>query len=417
MCISEYFNTAKAKIRLQKLGSDYSLSAKGAFFVRKISKSLLTVLITFSLTVLLICSAILMFLHSYDIPFKKLVKIGTIINELYVGEYDEKQLEENAINAVIEVLGDKYAVYYDEENVKETMQLLDGYYVGIGVEVFANTEKNAIEVISAYEDSPAEKAGIKSGDLIVKVDNIGYTAKNIADAILYMKGVGEAELNKELSIELERNGERFVVKLRRKKINMYKVSSKVIDEICYIRYSGFTENSEKELENIINSLDKEKVRGIVLDIRNNPGGNLESAISACDLFLDDGLIMYTTDKKGEKKEFFATKGACNLPLALLVNSSSASASEILAGSLQDRGRAIIVGEKTYGKGVTQTIRYINPFDEKEGAIKLTTYKNFTPSGKWIDESIIPDIEIKSENADKEIQNDAAFIAAVNAISR
>ena len=385
--------------------------------MKKFSKQLLTVLITFSVTVLFSCSVLFMFLHNYDIPFKKLVKIGAIIDELYVGEYDKKQMEENAINAVIESLGDKYAVYYDEENAKETMQLLNGYYVGIGVEVFANTQKNAIEVISAYEDSPAEKAGVKSGDLIISVDDIPYTAKNVADAISYMKGAGKADLNKEISIELEREGKRFSVKLRREKINMYKVTSKVIDGICYIRYSGFTQNSEKELEKAVYSIDKEEVRGLVLDIRNNPGGDLESAISACDLFLNDGVIMYTTDKKGKKKEFFATEGASELPLALLVNSSSASASEILAGSLKDRGRAIIVGEKTYGKGVTQTLRYINPFDETEGAVKITTYKNFTPGGKWINEGVTPDIEVKSEITDTDIQNDAAFIAAVNAINR
>lgn len=385
--------------------------------MKKFSKPLLTVLITFSLTVLVGFFALFAFFQSCNIPFKKLVKIGAIIDELYVGEYDEKQMEENAINAVIEALGDKYAVYYDEENAKETMQLLDGYYVGIGVEVFANTQKNAIEVISAYEDSPADKAGIKSGDLIIKVDDTVYTAKNVADAISYMKGAGEAELNKELSIELERDGERFTVKLKREKINMYKVTSKIIDGICYIRYSGFTQNSEKELEKVINSLDKDKVKGIVLDIRNNPGGDLGSAISACDLFLDDGMIMYTTDKNGKKKEYLATKGASALPLALLVNSSSASASEILAGSLKDRGRAIIVGEKTYGKGVTQTIRYINPFDETEGAVKITTYKNFTPKGIWINEGVAPDIVVKSEKTDRDIKNDAAFIAAVKAISR
>lgn len=385
--------------------------------MKKFSKPLLTVLITFSLTVLVGFFALFAFFQSCNIPFKKLVKIGAIIDELYVGEYDEKQMEENAINAVIEALGDKYAVYYDEENAKETMQLLDGYYVGIGVEVFANTQKNAIEVISAYEDSPADKAGIKSGDLIIKVDDTVYTAKNVADAISYMKGAGEAELNKELSIELERDGERFTVKLKREKINMYKVTSKIIDGICYIRYSGFTQNSEKELEKVINSLDKDKVKGIVLDIRNNPGGDLGSAISACDLFLDDGMIMYTTDKNGKKKEYLATKGASALPLALLVNSSSASASEILAGSLKDRGRAIIVGEKTYGKGVTQTIRYINPFDETEGAVKITTYKNFTPKGIWINEGVTPDIVVKGEKTDRDIKNDVAFIAAVKAISR
>ena len=261
--------------------------------MRKISKSLLTVLITFGLTVALIFSVLFMIFNKYDIPFKKLIKIGMIIDEFYVGEYDAEQLEGNAINAVLETLNDKYAVYYDEENAKETMQLLDGYYVGVGIEVFANTEKNKIEVISAYEDSPADKAGIKSGDLIVKVDNTEYTSTNIADAILHMKGTGAAKPDTEVLIELERNGERFSVKLRREKINMYKVKGTMINDICYIRYSGFTKESENELELLVNSLDEKDVKGIVLDIRNNPGGDLQSAIDACDLFLDDGMIMYT----------------------------------------------------------------------------------------------------------------------------
>lgn len=385
--------------------------------MRKASKTFLTIIITSVLTLIVTLLVLFMVFLNADFPFKKLIKINSIIQESYVGEYDKEKGEEDAINALISSLGDKYAVYYDEENAKETMQLLDGHYVGVGIEVFANTEKDRIEVISSYEDSPAEKAGIKSGDLLVKIDSQEYSAKTIADAIVYMKGGNiKNPLEKAISIELERNGERFTVSLKREKINMYKVKHEVIDSFSYIRYSGFTEESESELEKIIKSIDTKKIKGIVLDIRNNPGGSLESAIKACDLFLNDGLIMYTENKNGEKGEFFATQGANELPLAIIVNNSSASASEILAGSLQDRKRAIIVGEKTYGKGVTQTIRYINPFSEKDGAIKLTTYKNYTPGGKWINEGIYPDILAETENRSENIKNDAAFIAAVNSLS-
>lgn len=385
--------------------------------MRKASKTFLTIIITSVLTLIVTLLVLFMVFLNAEFPFKKLVKINSIIQESYVGEYDKEKGEEDAINALISSLGDKYAVYYDEENAKETMQLLDGHYIGVGIEVFANTEKDRIEVISSYEDSPAEKAGIKSGDLLVKIDSQEYSAKTIADAIVYMKGGNvKNPLEKAISIELERNGERFTVSLKREKINMYKVKHEVIDSFSYIRYSGFTEESESELEKIIKSIDTKKIKGIVLDIRNNPGGSLESAIKACDLFLNDGLIMYTENKNGEKGEFFATQGANELPLAIIVNNSSASASEILAGSLQDRKRAIIVGEKTYGKGVTQTIRYINPFSEKDGAIKLTTYKNYTPGGKWINEGIYPDILAETENRSENIKNDAAFIAAVNSLS-
>jgi len=380
--------------------------------VRNLSKTLLTILITSVLTLVFSMVAVYLFFLKVDFPFEKLIKIGSIIDSSYVGEYDIEECEENAINAVLGSINDKYAVYYDEENAKETMQLLDGYYVGIGTEIFANIDKNRIEVVSAYQDSPADKAGIVSGDLIVAIDGKEYTADSIADAVLYMKGVNiDDALNKTICITIMRNGDTFDVQLKRAKIDMYKVTSEIIDNICYIRYSGFTQGSYDALKKVVDSLDGKNVSGIVIDVRNNPGGEFGSAIDLCDLFLDNGMIMYTVDKDGDKNVYNATKGKCELPLAIIVNGSSASASEILAGSLQARGRAVIVGEKTYGKGVSQTLRYINPLDESEGAIKLTTCKNYTPDGKWINESIIPDIEASVQKLQGNIREDAAFIAA------
>jgi len=380
--------------------------------VRNLSKTLLTILITSVLTLVFSMVAVYLFFLKVDFPFEKLIKIGSIIDSSYVGEYDIEECEENAINAVLGSINDKYAVYYDAENAKETMQLLDGYYVGIGTEIFANIDKNRIEVVSAYQDSPADKAGIVSGDLIVAIDGKEYTADSIADAVLYMKGVNiDDALNKTICITIMRNGDTFDVQLKRAKIDMYKVTSEIIDNICYIRYSGFTQGSYDALKKVVDSLDGKNVSGIVIDVRNNPGGEFGSAIDLCDLFLDNGMIMYTVDKDGDKNVYNATKGKCELPLAIIVNGSSASASEILAGSLQARGRAVIVGEKTYGKGVSQTLRYINPLDESEGAIKLTTCKNYTPDGKWINESIIPDIEASVQKLQGNIREDAAFIAA------
>lgn len=380
--------------------------------MRNLSKTLLTILITSVLTLVFSMVAVYLFFLKVDFPFEKLIKIGSIIDSSYVGEYDIEECEENAINAVLGSINDKYAVYYDEENAKETMQLLDGYYVGIGTEIFANIDKNRIEVVSAYQDSPADKAGIVSGDLIVAIDGKEYTADSIADAVLYMKGVNiDDALNKTICITIMRNGDTFDVQLKRAKIDMYKVTSEIIDNICYIRYGGFTQGSYDALKKVVDSLDGKNVSGIVIDVRNNPGGEFGSAIDLCDLFLDNGMIMYTVDKDGDKNVYNATKGKCELPLAIIVNGSSASASEILAGSLQARGRAVIVGEKTYGKGVSQTLRYINPLDESEGAIKLTTCKNYTPDGKWINESIIPDIEASAAKLQGNIREDAAFIAA------
>lgn len=384
--------------------------------MKNLSKTLVTVLITVVSTLLIASLALCVLYIKSDFPLKKLYSVMSIINSSYVGEYDAQECEENAINAVLETIGDKYAVYYNEENAEELMQTINGYYTGIGIEIFANSEKNRIEVISAYEDSPADKAGIQSGDLIISIDEKDYTAEMIADAVTYMKGAGiEDALEKVITMVISRDGEEKTLTLKREKINMYKVTSEMIDDICYIRYSGFTQETAREVIEIVNSLDDEKTKGIIIDVRNNGGGEFDSAISLCDLFLEDGTIMYTVDKDGEKTFYKARSGASKLPLAIIVNGSSASASEIFAGSLQARERAIIIGEKTYGKGVSQAVRYLNPHDKSEGAIKLTTCKNYTPDGKWIDEAILPDVTVNAPKITGEIKEDAAVIEALKSL--
>lgn len=381
------------------------------------TKITLAILITFVLTLSLCSFATVRILSKYRYPFEKLEKVMSIIDKSYVGEYSFEKCEESAINGILEALGDDYAAYYDEKNAKETMQMIEGHYIGIGIEVLANFDKGYIEVMSAFEDSPADRAGIKSGDLIKAIDGTLYKATDMTDAVFYMKGISvENPLDKAIEIVLIRNGEEFSVKLNRAEIDMYKVTYEIIDNICYIRYLGFTIESQKALEDIVQNLES-SVEGIVIDVRNNPGGEFNSAINLCDLFLDDGVIMYTVDKNGKKTEYLAKNGSSKFPLAILVNGSSASASEIFAGSMQARERAVIVGEKTYGKGVSQTVRYLNPLDPGEGALKLTTCKNFTPDGKWINECITPDIVLKNADITPDITKDEAFIAAVESLKK
>lgn len=384
--------------------------------MKNISKTLVAVLITAVLTLLATLLVLYAVYDSNDFPLKKLHSVLDIIESSYVDEYNAELCEENAINAVLESIGDKYAVYYDEENAAELMQTIDGYYTGIGIEIFANTQMGRIEVISAYEDSPAEKAGIKSGDLIISIDGKEYGADMLADAVTYMKGNGMKDvLEKTITMVISRDGEEIALELKREKIDLYKVTSEIIDDVCYIRYSGFTQKTTDEVTKIVESIDTEKISGIIFDVRNNGGGEFTSAINLCDLFLDDGMIMYTVDKNGKKAVYNAKSGGSSLPLAIIVNGSSASASEIFAGSLQSRKRAVIVGEKTYGKGVSQTVRYLNPFDKTQGALKLTTCKNYTPDGKWINEAIIPDVETEAAQIAKNIKEDAAIKAALNSL--
>ena len=212
------------------------------------TKIILAILITFVLTLSICSFAMVRILSKYSYPFEKLEKVMSIIDSSYVGEYSFEKCEESAINGILEALGDDYAAYYDEENAKETMQMIEGHYIGIGIEVLANFNKGYIEVMSAFEDSPADRAGIKGGDLIKSIDGTLYKATDMTDAVFYMKGISvENPLDKPIEIVLIRNGEEFSVKLHRAEIDMYKVTHRIVDDICYIRYSGFTIESQKAL--------------------------------------------------------------------------------------------------------------------------------------------------------------------------
>lgn len=382
---------------------------------KNLTKILITAGITAAVSVAFTLLAVYIYLKNLPVPIDNIIKTSKIIESSYIGEFNPEKAEEDMLRALVGGLDDKYAVYYDEEDARDTFQMIDGYYIGIGLEVFANPDTYKIEVISAYKDTPAYKAGIKNGDCIVKIDGKNYGAENLAEAVVYMKGTKEEKpLEKELTLTVEREGETFECKMKRAQIELYKVESEIIDGICYIRYSGFTQSATDETKKIVDSL--ENVDGIVIDVRDNPGGELSSALDLCDLFLDDEMILYTVDKDGNKKEYMAKKGKCDLPLAVIVNGSSASAAEVFAGALQANDRAVIVGEKTFGKGVTQTVQYINPRDLSAGAVKITTHKNYTPDGRWINESVIPDVKADCEEVG-DIQSDGAFVAAVNSIKK
>lgn len=374
-------------------------------------KIFLTAIITFLLSAVVFTFGFFYVINKA--PLGKVWKVNKMIENLYVGEYDKEKAELAAVKALVESTGDKYGVYYDGDEAQAMMELVEGYYVGIGTEIFANNEKNMIEVVAAYEDSPAYKAGIESGDLIVSIDGIKYSAAQMAEATVYMRGSEDKPLNQEIVLVVLRGEEQLTMKMKREKISLYKVKGKMTDDgVFYIRYSGFTENSEKELQKIVKEAEKKNAKALVIDVRDNPGGDFDSAIKMCDLFLDSGMIMYTEDKEGNKTEYMATKGASKLPLAVLVNEASASSAEIFAASMQARERAVIVGEKTFGKGVSQSLSYLNPFDEDEGMVKITSCKNFAPNGRWINEAVVPDIIVETKADFINPEKDDAFIKAV-----
>ena len=360
------------------------------------SKILLTVLLTFSVT----CIMFVLIFNTLGISvgggrFNRLEAVSRIIESKYIGEFDEEKAEDAAISAMLSSIDDPYSVYYSPEETESLMTRINGGYVGVGIEVTANIETDEIVVISVYGGSPAQRAGVMSGDVIVAIDGVNYSGATLNDAVAYMKGEGmESPKGKEFVMTVRRGDDLLDLTMTREEIDTNYIEKRDLgDGLLYLRYTGFSKESAQKLSNIINKLDG-STRGIVLDLRENPGGDLDAAVDVCDLFLDDGLIMYTEDKDGNRDEMRAKKGACDLPLTILVDGGTASASEIVAGCMQARGRATIIGEKTYGKGVSQMIFSVGS-SYSDGVVKVTSYKNYRPDGIWLNEGVTPDIEAAS----------------------
>jgi len=276
----------------------------------------------------------------------------------------------------------------------ESRSETSGEFGGLGIEV--SMEAGVVKVISPIDDTPASRAGVKAGDYIVRINGQQVQGKSLMEAVNLMRGpVGTS-----IEITIRRKGlkKAKIVKITREIIEIKSVASELIDkDIAYIRLRAFNENSSSQLKKKISEFEKnKKLVGYILDLRNNPGGLLSQAVKISDYFLNDGEIVSTRGrKKRENRKFFAKKGdkIKGKPLIVLINNGSASASEIVAGALQDQKRAILLGEDTYGKGSVQSIIPL----KNNGAIRLTISKYYLPSGKSIsDVGVKPDIVVEEE---------------------
>ena len=318
------------------------------------------------------------------------------INKEYVEEVDQSDTMDAAINGVLQSL-DPYSSYMSPKNLEEMQTETKGEFGGLGIEV--GMEAGVVKVISPLDNSPAEREGVKAGDYIVKINDTQVQGKTLNEAVELMRGpVGST-----LEITVRRVGLRksLVFNITREIIQVASVKSEVLDEkIGYIRLTSFNENSDDQIKNKIKEFKKnKKIEGYILDLRNNPGGLLGQAIKISDFFLDDGEIVSTKGrKKNENQKWFARKGDIinGKALIVLINKGSASASEIVAGALKDHKRAVLVGEKSYGKGSVQSIIPL----KNRGAIRLTISKYYLPSGKSISEvGVTPDITVEEESDD------------------
>jgi len=335
--------------------------------------------------------------QNIDKLYEKIDLFAEVLEKIqneYVEEVDQAEIIDSAINGALQSL-DPFSAYMNPKVFEESQSETSGKFGGLGIEV--SMESGVIKVIAPIDDTPASKAGIKAGDYIVKINGEQVQGKTLMEAVNLMRGPEGTSIE----ITVRRKGLRKakIFKITREIIEIKSVISKIVDnKVGYLRLRAFNENSSSQLKKEISKIEKnKKLVGYILDLRNNPGGLLSQAVTISDFFLNDGEIVSTKGrKKRENRKFFAKKGdkIDGKPLIVLINNGSASASEIVAGALQDQKRAILLGETTFGKGSVQSIIPL----KNRGAIRLTISKYYLPSGKSISEvGVVPDIRVEEED--------------------
>jgi carboxyl-terminal processing protease len=323
------------------------------------------------------------------------------IKQEYVDEINQAEIMDSAINGLLQSL-DPYSAYMSPKSFEGMRTDTKGEFGGLGIEI--GMESGVIKVISPIDDTPAANAGIKSGDYIVRINDEQVQGKTLTEAVELMRGLVGSEIKLTIRRKSEKKALEF--KITRAVIEVKSVEAKIIGEknkIGYLRLKSFNENSDQQLFKKINIFEKKnKLTGYILDLRNNPGGLLTQAISITDFFLNDGEIVSTKGRKiSETKKFFSKKGdgINGKPLIVITNNGSASASEIVSGALKDHKRAIILGERSYGKGSVQSIIPL----KNGGGLRLTISKYYLPSGKSISEiGVLPDIFVEETEKDFKI---------------
>jgi carboxyl-terminal processing protease len=310
------------------------------------------------------------------------------ISSAYVEEIDDKTLLENAIKGMLSQM-DPHSSYLDKDSFNDLQESTSGNYGGLGIEI--GMEDGLLKVISPIDDTPAANAGIESGDLIIQLDETPVKGMSLSEAIEAMRG--EPGSNIEILLIKTDNPTPTPLTLTRQIIKVASVRQRYLEEgFGYLRIAQFQSGTGDEVEKALIQLkDEGDLEGLVIDLRNNPGGVLQAAVAVSDVFIDDGLIVYTRGRMEDSETRYNARTPDSIqgvPIVVLVNAGTASASEIVAGALQDHGRAIVMGTTTFGKGSVQTILPLT----NEKAIKLTTARYYTPNGKSIQaEGIIPDI--------------------------
>ena len=368
-------------------------------YLKIIFTAVITAIITFSIT------SVFFTVRQMDVTAnssskslgRKIETVNTYLENNYLyDDVDYKKANDDAVKAYVESLEEPYTHYYTEDEFETYMSRVEESYVGIGVIISADTENDKIVVVSPLKDSPAYKAGIKPGDFITEVDGTGFDASGMDACVAAIKNGKEGD---RVKITVERDGDTKAYDIERAEIVERSVQYEMLDDnIGYISISGFNTNSEgsdestyTEFTEAVESLEEDGMKKLIIDVRDNPGGVLSVVCNIADYILPEGIITYTETRTGIRQEYKSDKQEIDIPMAVLINGSSASASEILAGALKDYKRAEIIGQTSFGKGIVQKVF---PFSDGSG-MSMTISKYYTPNGISIHEKgIEPDIEVE-----------------------
>ena len=326
---------------------------------------------------------------SNDTMLEKLDYIKNMINTYSLYGATEEEMLEGMYRGLLWSIDDAYSAYYTVDEMNALMESSSGYYCGIGVMVSQNVYTGIITVVKPFKDGPAYNAGMRKEDILLKVEGEDVTGVDLNEVVAKIKGEEGTTVN----VTVLRGEEEISMDVTRAWIEVPTIEYEMLDDkIGYISVSEFDEVTVDQFKNAIAELEKQKMEGLVIDLRDNPGGLVDSAVSMLDRILPKGLVVYTEDKNGNRDEEYAKdKTELKVPLVLLMNENSASASEIFAGAVQDFGKGKVVGTQSYGKGIVQIVAYVND----GSGIKFTVSQYFTPNGNAVHEvGITPDVVVE-----------------------
>jgi len=356
-------------------------------------------------------------------PYDTLAEIEAILNQDFVNPdaVDPDALLNGAIQGQIDALGDAHTVYISPEDLALGVDIISGTFEGIGAQVDQDPVTGEIVIVAPFRDSPAEKAGIRAGDVILAVDGESTEGWSVAEAVKRIRGEGGTDVTLTIS---HSDGESEDLVVTRDTIEIPTVyaaevkdeNGAVVEDLAYLEIQQFTNETVGDLSEELTRVVEEGYKGLILDLRRNPGGGLDATVEVADMFLDGGLVLTQVDRDGSRREFNATGGgeAADLPVVILVGKGSASGSEVLAGALRDHGRATLVGDQTFGKGSVNHLRDLS----NGGALYVTIARWLTPNGEQIEGvGLVPDVPIVLSEDDIANNRDVQLYAAIDEIEK